>query len=134
MSQDSYGFVGLGNMGGPMAANIAAAGHDLVVYDIAGSAARIPNGARIASSIEDLATNARSVFLSLPDGSASLDVAHKLSGAREKRTATVIELSTIGISAARQLHRLLADATIEYIDTPVSGGTAGAHAGTVTLM
>jgi 3-hydroxyisobutyrate dehydrogenase-like beta-hydroxyacid dehydrogenase len=66
------GFVGLGQMGNPMAANIAARGFELVAYDKAGTAPRAPAGAQVADSLVEVAVAADSIFLSLPDGTASL--------------------------------------------------------------
>jgi len=97
-----FGFVGLGDMGGPMAANIAAAGFDLIVYDKAGTEARTPDGARAAASLADV-------------GGAA-DTARPAS------------------AAAEQAHAVLAGAGVAYVDAPVSGGQAGARAGTVTVM
>ncbi|MCH8836011.1 MAG: NAD(P)-dependent oxidoreductase, partial [Proteobacteria bacterium] len=63
MSPARFGFVGLGAMGGPMAANIAAAGFDLIVYDKAGTEARTPGGARAAASLAEVGGAAETVFL-----------------------------------------------------------------------
>jgi 3-hydroxyisobutyrate dehydrogenase-like beta-hydroxyacid dehydrogenase len=126
------GFVGLGQMGGPMAANIAAKGFDLVVFDIA--PARPPDQAITAGSLVEAAGAADSLFLSLPDGRASLAVLSDLAAMAERRAATVIDLSTIGPEMARAAAEIAKAAGITYIDAPVSGGQAGARAGTVTLM
>ena len=128
------GFVGLGNMGRPMAANLAKAGFELVVHDKAGTAARAPAGAQVADSLAEVAASAASMLLSLPDGPASLAVARALTGLADRATTVVIDLSTIGIPAAEQAARILAESEIAYADAPVSGGTAGARAGTVTVM
>ena len=128
------GFVGLGNMGAPMAANLAAAGYELTVFDSKGSLEHAPGGTRPASSLKEVAANASSVFLSLPDGDASLEVAEALAGAPEKKVSHVIDLSTIGVEMARQAQRVLATAMVEYVDAPISGGRVGAMDGTVTVM
>ena len=129
-----FGFVGLGNMGRPMAANLAEAGFDLVVHDAAGTAARAPADTTVAESLAEVAATAETIFLSLPDGPASVAVAEALAGLVARATTTVIDLSTIGISAAERAAEILAARSIAYADAPVSGGTSGARAGTITVM
>ncbi|NQV84293.1 MAG: NAD(P)-dependent oxidoreductase [Rhodospirillales bacterium] len=134
MTDMRFGFAGLGQMGGPMAANIAGGGFSLSVFDTAGTAERAPEGSRAVDSLDQLAANADTLFLSLPDGSVSLAVAQELAAMKERTTTVVIDLSTIGLQAAREAGRILKDAGIIYIDAPVSGGQAGARAGTITVM
>ncbi len=134
MSPSRFGFVGLGNMGAPMAANVARAGFDLTVYDAAGSEARAPAGARAAASLAEVAAAAETVFLSLPDGAASLAVAREIAALGSRAARVVVDLSTVGVAAAREAHVVLADAGLSYIDAPVSGGRAGALAATIALM
>ena len=129
-----FGFVGLGNMGRPMAANLAKAGFDLVVHDAAGTAARAPAATVIAESLAEVAATAETIFMSLPDGVASVAVAEALAGSGTRATTTVVDLSTIGIPAAERAAEILAAQAIAYADAPVSGGTAGARAGTITVM
>ena len=81
MSGIALGFIGLGQMGGPMAANIARGGFGLSVFDQAGTARRAPEGAAVAASVEDVAARADSVFLSLPDGPVSIAVARQIAAA-----------------------------------------------------
>ncbi len=128
------GFIGLGQMGGPMAANIAKGGFDLVVFDKAGTAERAPAGAVPAVSVEDAAARAETLFLSLPDGPASVAVARQIAAAPACRTTVVVDLSTIGPGAARAAAETLGAAGVTYVDAPVSGGQAGAVAGTITIM
>jgi 3-hydroxyisobutyrate dehydrogenase-like beta-hydroxyacid dehydrogenase len=128
------GFVGLGNMGGAMARRLVDAGFELVGFDAAGTAERVPAGASVAASVEEVAAAADTVLLSLPDGAASLAVATGLAGAPDRRVATVVDLSTIGPEAAEQAASILGAAGITYADGPVSGGVAGARAGTIALM
>ena len=130
---DAYGFVGLGNMGGPMAANLKAAGFDVIAYDAAGTADRAPAGATIAQGPADVAA-AETVFFSLPDGPISAEVAAAIAVTPGRRATTVIDLSTIGPGHATDIAARLAEAGMAYMDAPVSGGTAGAKAGTVTVM
>lgn len=137
MGSQRYGFLGLGNMGGPMAANIVAAGIDLVVHDKAGTEARAPTGATVAAGEAEVAA-AGTVFLSLPDGGASVAVARSIAAAAElepaRAASLVVDLSTIGIDAAKEAHAILGKAGVAYVDAPVSGGQSGARAGTITIM
>ncbi len=134
MTPERFGFAGLGQMGGPMAANIAAGGFSLSVYDKAGTAGRAPEKAAVVESLEDLAGGAETIFLSLPDGPVTLAVAQDLAAMTDRSVAHVIDLSTIGPEAAKEAGRILGEAGIVYIDAPVSGGQAGARAGTITVM
>jgi 3-hydroxyisobutyrate dehydrogenase-like beta-hydroxyacid dehydrogenase len=134
MTGTGYGFIGLGNMGGPMAANLAAAGFELTAYDAAGTESRSPARAAIASTSADLAARAETVMMSLPDGAVSLAVAHEIVVAPERIVQTVIDFSTVGLAASREVHAVLAEAGIAYIDAPVSGGTRGAREGTLTVI
>ncbi len=128
------GFVGLGQMGQPMAANIAASGAELIVYDKAGSVERAPEGSTPVTSLEDVVGMAETIFLSLPDGPVSITVANEISKMSNIATTLVVDLSTVGPDAAREASRILGDAGIGYADAPVSGGAAGAKAGTITVM
>ncbi len=128
------GFVGLGNMGGPMAANLGRDDVELVVFDVAGTLERAPVGARAASSLVDLATSTQTVFLSLPDGAAVLEVVAEIGAARGRSVETIVDLSTVGIELAQQAYEAASAAGISYIDAPVSGGRRGAVAATISVM
>jgi len=130
----AYGFVGLGNMGAPMAANLARSGAKLVVFDKAGSAARAPAGARAASSAADVSAAAETIFLSLPDGAIVLDVLAEICTAPGRATRTVIDLSTVGVEAARKASDHAGATGLTYVDAPVSGGRSGAVAATISIM
>ena len=130
----TLGFIGLGNMGGPMAHNLHAAGHDVVFHDAAGTAALAPPGAACAESVGALAQRARIVFLCLPDGPVVLQVARELADCPGRAVEIVVDSTTAGIADARAAHALLAEAGIRYADAPVSGGTAGSKAGTLAMM
>jgi 3-hydroxyisobutyrate dehydrogenase len=130
----TLGFVGLGHMGHPMSSRLVMAGHVVVGFDMAGTRQRLPSGAEPADSIEDLAATAKTVFLSLPDGSASLGVCQQIADTTSRRTTTVVDLSTIGIAAARQCAEVLGAVNVDYVDAPVSGGVAGAEVGTLAIM
>ncbi len=134
MTPHVLGFVGLGNMGRPMASRIADAGFALVCFDAAGTADRLPPGATEAKGLADLAAETDTVFVSVPDGNATLAVAHDLAAADPRRITTVIDLSTVGPEAAQEAAATLAAAGVTYVDGPVSGGVAGARGGTISLM
>jgi 3-hydroxyisobutyrate dehydrogenase-like beta-hydroxyacid dehydrogenase len=130
----TLGFIGLGRMGGPMAGRLVAAGHRMIGYDRAGAGGRLPDEAAVAESVEQVAAAADTVFLSLPDGATSIAVCRQLAEAPDRRAAVVVDLSTIGIEAARECSELLARAGLAYVDAPVSGGVAGARAGSLAMM
>jgi 3-hydroxyisobutyrate dehydrogenase-like beta-hydroxyacid dehydrogenase len=130
----SYGFIGLGQMGGPMASNITSSGYNLSVFDKVEIQKHIFEDINVAISIDQLVSNTDTIFLSLPDASATLEVANKIVAANESRTAIIIDLSTIGIEASQNAWKILNEAGITYIDAPVSGGQSGAKAGTITIM
>jgi len=127
------GFVGLGNMGSALAANLVEAGHAVVAHDAVGSA-RAPEGAEYVESVGDVARAAEVVVFSLPDGAASEAVARELLAAADRRATHVVDTSTVGPHAAQAIAALLADAGVEYVDAPVSGGVAGARARTLAVM
>jgi 3-hydroxyisobutyrate dehydrogenase-like beta-hydroxyacid dehydrogenase len=129
----TVGFVGLGNMGSVLAANLVAAGHEVITHDVAGSE-RSPEGASFEPDLGALAAAVDIVVLSLPDGAASDAVCRALTGATPRRVASVVDTSTIGVEAARAVEALLDQAGIAYVDAPVSGGVAGARARTLTVM
>lgn len=128
------GFVGLGNMGRPMAANVVAAGFAVVAFDAAGTVERVPAGATAATSTADVAAAADTVLLSLPDGAIAGAVVDELLAAPLRRVTTIVDLSTIGPAAAVELAARAAAAGVTYVDGPVSGGVAGARARTISLM
>lgn len=128
------GFIGLGQMGGPMAANVAAAGFDLLCFDQAGTLDRVPPGATAAGSAQEVFAGTDTILLSLPDGAATLSVVDELVAAGERRVTTVVDLSTVGPAVASEAAARLAPAGVAYVDGPVSGGAAGARAATISLM
>jgi 3-hydroxyisobutyrate dehydrogenase-like beta-hydroxyacid dehydrogenase len=129
----AVGFVGLGNMGGVLAANLVASGFGVVAYDVAGPD-RCPEGAAWAPDLVALAAETDVVLFSLPDGAASEQVARKIAGAARRVAACVVDTSTIGVASARLVAGLLAADGIGYVDAPVSGGVAGARARTLSVM
>jgi 3-hydroxyisobutyrate dehydrogenase-like beta-hydroxyacid dehydrogenase len=128
------GFVGLGNMGQPMAANLVAAGFDVQAFDTAGTVERLPAGAHACSSVAEVAERSDTVLLSLPDGAATRTVTEEIAATAERRAATVIDLSTVGPAVAVEVAAALAAVGAAYADGPVSGGVAGARAATLSLM
>jgi 3-hydroxyisobutyrate dehydrogenase len=128
------GFIGLGDMGAPMARNIAAAGFDLVVSDKFADSDRCPEGARWADNAGAIAAAAETVFLCVPDGTATLSVMDEVVGTPGLAAKTLINLSTVGVEAAHKADEISRQHGIVYVDGPVSGGQTGAAKGTVTFM
>ncbi|MGA0599046.1 NAD(P)-dependent oxidoreductase [Enterovirga sp. CN4-39] len=131
------GFVGLGRIGAVMASRLAQAGYPLVVCDVDSAACRRleQSGARIASTPLQLANEVEVTFLSLPTPRILQEVvtgAEGLAGGSKLRV--VVDLSTTGPRVAREVCAALRSSGKELIDAPVSGGVAGAAAGTLTLM
>lgn len=133
MSEETVGFVGLGNMGGVLAANLVHTGHTVVTHDALGPA-RSPEGSVHVPSVAEVARRAEVVVLSLPDGTVSEKVAREMLAAAERRVRYVVDTSTVGVVAARSIADLLAEEGVGYVDAPVSGGVAGARARTLTVM
>lgn len=134
MKPEKLGFIGLGQMGGPMATNIAKGGFDLSVYDKAGTQERAPEGTQIIGDTAALARAVDTIFLSVPDGKASLAVIDEIVATEDRRAGVIIDLSTIGPAAAREADARCKAAGIVYMDAPVSGGQGGAVAGTIAVM
>jgi len=130
----AYGFIGLGRMGGPMAANLAKAGLGPSVFDKAGTEERAPPRSLTAASAAVIAGTCDAIFLSLPAGPDVLAVLGEIIAAKPRRAADIIDLSTIGIAAADEAARRAAAAGLGYLDAPVSGGRAGAIAATIAVM
>ncbi len=131
------GFIGLGNMGFPMARRLIEAGHRLVVFDTRKEALDklVALGAQAASSPKDVADRTETVMASLPSLQASLEVATGSNGVIEgKRVKRFIDLSTVGSQMAARIHDLLARRNIVQLDSPVSGGVSGAEKGTLAVM
>lgn len=135
MNQNTViGFIGLGQMGLPMMANLLKAGREVRVYDTSpkAQAAAQQLGAMVEPSIRELADNVETVLLSLPTPAIVEAVLSDLVHGNKVRS--VVDLSTIGIRSARRAHKVLSERGIEWIEAPVSGGITGAAAGTLTLM
>lgn len=133
MSDELIGFIGLGNMGRPMAGHVAAKGHNMIVYDLAGTAERAPDGADIAQSVVEIAQQADIIVLSLPSVAANAAVVQEV--AVNARPGTlVIDTCTIGVGAAQNNARQLQATGIDYLDAPVSGLAMRAQEGTLATM
>ncbi len=140
-SKPKIGFIGLGNMGAPMAENLLKAGYTLKVYDLSEAATqRLQQaGASVASSPEDAASNAQVVISMLPAGRHVHAVflgdngSNGLLSTLPKGTL-VIDSSTIAAADARKVADEATKLGIDFLDAPVSGGTGGAIAGTLTFI
>ncbi|MCW5709054.1 3-hydroxyisobutyrate dehydrogenase [Shinella sp.] len=128
-------FVGLGNMGGPMAANLVKAGHAVAGFDLseASRAAAAAAGISVAATLADAVADAECVVTMLPKGAHVLSVWGELCGLVKDRTL-MIDSSTIDVESARKAHALAAGRGCPSLDAPVSGGTGGAAAATLTFM
>lgn len=137
MPGDVIGFIGLGRMGGPMAARLIDAGHTLVVYDTSAMAvAGLENkGARSVASAAEVGAQADIVFCSLPNPTIVQQVVLGETGiASGGRVRLIVDLSTSGPSMAKTVAAALAARDIGWVDAPVSGGVVGAAKGTLAVM
>ncbi len=123
-------FIGLGNMGGPMAANLARAGHDVIGFDQVDVAIE---GVSMASSGAAAAAEADAVITMLPNGQILRAVANEVVPAMQDG-AVLIDCSTVDVDSARAVAQQAAQAGLLSVDAPVSGGIGGAAAGTLTFM
>ncbi|KAF1697255.1 3-hydroxyisobutyrate dehydrogenase [Pseudoxanthomonas jiangsuensis] len=131
-------FIGLGNMGGPMAANLLKSGHELRVFDLVPAAveAAVAAGARAAGSAMD-AVEAAEVVISMLPASRHVEALYLGTDgllAAIPAGALIIDCSTIATASAKKVAGAAAERGLQLIDAPVSGGTAGAAAGTLTFI
>ena len=128
-------FIGLGNMGGPMAANLVKAGHKVVGFDLVKTSLdqAKADGATIAGSAGAAVKGADVVITMLPAGKHVVSVWSDIIPSVTKG-ALVIDCSTIDVESARQAHALASKASVLSVDAPVSGGTGGAKGATLTFM
>ena len=134
MKNPVIGFIGLGNMGAPMARNLVNCGHSVFGYDIAETALKLPKGVKRVNTIAELACKCDLILLSLPDAAAVIETTDSISKSPNKKCTVVVDHSTIGVAAAQKAHKLLNMDNVIYLDGPVSGGKSGAIAGTLALM
>jgi 3-hydroxyisobutyrate dehydrogenase len=128
-------FIGLGNMGGPMAANLVKAGHKVTAFDLVAASrdqART-DGAAIAESSVAAVKGADVVITMLPAGRHVISVWNDIVPAMT-RGALIIDCSTIDVESAKQAHARAAKHGLASVDAPVSGGTGGAKGATLTFM
>jgi 3-hydroxyisobutyrate dehydrogenase len=128
-------FIGLGNMGGPMAANLVKAGHKVVGFDLVKTSLdqAKADGASIADSAAAAVKGADVVITMLPAGKHVVSVWSGIIPSVAKG-ALLIDCSTIDVESARQAHALASEASVLSVDAPVSGGTGGAQGATLTFM
>lgn len=132
------GWIGLGHMGGPMAANMVKAGHDVRGFDLSREAVTAGEeaGVRPVTSIAEAVDGADVIFTMLPKGEHARAVYLGDDGvlAHASTDTLLVDSSTIDMESAKALHDAAADAGFRFVDAPVSGGMSGASAGTLTFM
>lgn len=128
-------FIGLGNMGGPMAANLVKAGHNVLGFDLVPASLDLAReaGITVAGSALEAADGADVVVTMLPAGRHVIEVWTQLVEVLPAGTL-LIDSSTVDVESARKAHALAAARGCLSVDAPVSGGTGGAKAGTLTFM
>ena len=123
------GFIGLGNMGAPMARNLIDAGHDVTGFDTASA----PDGIPTAASAAEATMGAELVITMLPSGEILRAVAAEIHPAMAKGTIH-LDCSTVDVASAQTVAEAVRAAGLAALDAPVSGGVGGAAAGTLTFM
>jgi len=123
------GFIGLGNMGAPMAANLQAAGHEVVGFDTVAS----PDGLDMAATSAAAVTGADVVITMLPNGDILRAVVSEIHP-EMKAGAVHLDCSTVDVQSARDVAQAAQNANLSAVDAPVSGGIGGAQSGTLTFM
>ncbi|WP_137136390.1 3-hydroxyisobutyrate dehydrogenase [Rhizobium sp. FKY42] len=128
-------FVGLGNMGGPMAANLVKAGHVVRGFDLSEQSRKAAEeaGVKAAISLAEACQDATVIITMLPKGEHVLSVWSELKPSVASGTL-LIDCSTIDVDSAREAHQLAAEAACLSLDAPVSGGISGAAQATLTFM
>ena len=131
-------FIGLGNMGGPMASNLLKAGHEVTVFDLSEDAVRtlVGEGAKSAATAQEAASSADCLITMLPAGKHVEAVYLGDNGllASLSSQTLVIDSSTIAPETARKVAEAAVEKNITFMDAPVSGGVGGAKAGTLTFI
>ena len=134
----TIGFVGLGNMGAPMSANLVKAGHRVRGFDLADAVkqAAAERGVEIAGSVAAAAEGADVFMTMLPNGAIVREVLTGADGALERLPAgaLLMDSSSIDVATTRDMHAAAAAKGLQFLDAPVSGGVSGATAGTLTFM
>jgi 3-hydroxyisobutyrate dehydrogenase len=132
MSKARLGFIGLGNMGGRITRRLIAAGHTVLGFDADQSRAAAC-GATAAGSVAEVAQQADTILLSLPDSNVVEAVAERLIP-NSRKGHTIVDLSTAAPSSTMRLAQRFAERGASFIDAGISGGAAAAEKGTLTLM
>jgi 3-hydroxyisobutyrate dehydrogenase-like beta-hydroxyacid dehydrogenase len=131
---ETIGFIGLGNMGTPMATRLADAGYSLVVFDMRDDviASFVERGAKRASSAAEVGFEAETVLVSLP----TPDIVQKVVAqvAEGSKVRTIVDLSTTGPKVGAAIAAEMQGRGVTFVDCPVSGGVGGAKAGTLAVM
>lgn len=122
-------FIGLGNMGAPMAANLVKAGHEVTGYDVAAR----PEGLSLAATAAEACAGAEVAITMLPNGEILRIVGAEIIPALPKG-AVFLDCSTVDVASARAVAADAMEAGLKALDAPVSGGIGGAEAGTLTFM
>lgn len=133
MSDITVGWIGLGSIGHRMANHVAAAGFAMVCADKF-DASKAPQGATVVADNPAVAAAAEVVILSLPAGPDVLAVLDELLAAPARKCTTIVDLSTIGLAAAEAAAAKCAAAGVDFVDSPVSGGIAGADKATLSVI
>ena len=131
------GFLGVGNMGQPMAGKLLDGGHSLTIYDINQAAMRplLERQVRRAASPKDLADQCEIVFVSLPTLAAFRAVAFGSDGlAQGKAMKLLVNTCTVGVPFVKEVEQAMAAQGVTLVDCPISGGPPGARAGTLSVM
>jgi 3-hydroxyisobutyrate dehydrogenase len=131
----NIGFIGLGNMGGPMAANLIKSGGHVLGFDMVAAArdASAKDGVEIVANARSTVDDAEIVITMLPGGEHVLSVWNEVAP-RARQGTLFIDCSTIDVASARKAHALAAANGVATLDAPVSGGVGGAKAATLTFM
>jgi 3-hydroxyisobutyrate dehydrogenase len=129
-------FIGLGNMGGGMAANLVKAGHQVHAFDLVADARdrAAENGCATYSNVGEAVRGVDAVVSMLPNGAIVKDVYTKDVIDKAPTSALLIDCSTIDVADAREIAGIAGDAGYAMVDAPVSGGIAAANGGTLTFM
>ena len=129
-------FIGVGNMGGGMAANLARAGHEVRAFDLSEEAVAraVHAGCVAAMSARAAAHGADAIVTMLPAGTHVAAAYHDTLFAAASPQAVLIDCSTIDVATARSVGEAASEKSLMMVDAPVSGGTAAADAGTLTFM
>jgi len=130
------GFIGVGNMGGPMARNLKSAGHSVTAFDLSSESLKIlaADGISSANSITEAVQEADIVITMLPEGKHVADVYQSDVFAAASTNAVLIDCSTIDVKTSRAVHADAAAKGYKMLDAPVSGGVGGATKGSLTFM